>query len=245
MDDPNLPDIRPDIRPPLRTAVDIEQHANRGGKAYSKEMRELVLFYYYNDPDELTSAATQIAQAAGRFPSNSTICRWVEREQTLGHVCPFRRTGNHRARRELRGQALIDLAFYRLIFPKAQIAEVKAFIFNRNPTVAPYSDSQIHRAEDLLQLTRKAASTTSDKAWSEENLVRRHNYWNCDYPMGIADSETRNMIDIDELGIFLELTNRKFGKAVRAKHCDNEGIYNRGQQQNTLAGICGDPDTAQ
>ena len=61
-----------------------------------------------------------------------------------------------------------------------------------------------------------------------------------DYPNGIADVEVDDLIDIDEMGLVLESSNRKFGKTVRGLRADQKGKYNRGVKMNFLAAICGD-----
>jgi len=145
--------------------------------------------------------------------------------------------------REITGDSLINLAIFRTIHPKAQLAEVKAFLFtrNQNNNDDPYSDSQIHRAETKLDLTRKSASTTAAKAYLPKNLQLRHMYFNCNYPLGIADIQTDDIIDSNEAGFFLESSNRRFGKTVRRDRCDEEGAYDKcSEKLNTLCGICGD-----
>ena len=42
------------------------------------------------------------------------------------------------------------------------------------------------------------------------------------------------------MAVFLESTNRKFGKVTRGSRADEEGVYNRGVRMNFLAAICGD-----
>ena len=49
-------------------------------------------------------------------------------------------TGNKESRREINGVDLVNLALYRLVRPAAYLSEVKAYIYNRNPTNLPYSD---------------------------------------------------------------------------------------------------------
>jgi hypothetical protein len=40
-------------------------------------------------------------------------------------------------------------------------------------------------------------------------------YWECGWPLGIADEDTSNMIDIDEAGFKLDSTDRSYGKVAR------------------------------
>ena len=61
-----------------------------------------------------------------------------------------------------------------------------------------------------------------------------------DYPNGIADVDVNDMIDLDEMVLFLESSNMKFGKTLRGLRADQQGKYNRGLKMNFLAAICGD-----
>ena len=65
-------------------------------------------------------------------------------------------------------------------------------------------------------------------------------YCEMNYPLGIADVSLADLIDMDEMGLFLESTNRKFGKTLRGLRADEQGPYNRGVKMNFLAAICGD-----
>ena len=51
-----------------------------------------------------------------------------------------------------------------------------------------------------------------------------------------------DLIDLDEMGLFLESTNRKFGKMVRGLRADNKGAYNRGVKMSFLVAVSGDVD---
>ena len=232
------------LRPPTRTVEAVTDHASRGvGKAYPPETREQVMATVDHHPGELNSHHTLHLQQLRKYPSRRTIQRWIQRRNDLGHVRPFQRTGNNRALREITGDSLINLAIFRAVSPKAQLAEVKAFLFtrNQNNNFNPYSDSQILRAEVKLDLTRKAASTTAAKAYLPRNLQLRYMYFNCNYPLGIADIQTDDIIDSNEAGFFLESSNRGFGKTIRGDRCDEEGAYDKCSEKMTvLCGICGD-----
>lgn len=231
------------VRPPACTVAPSEHHASCGiGKPYPKEYREQVMFLHDNYPGVLQSPAVIAAQDIHVHAVNRTINRWLRRRERLGHVRPYKRSGNRRAEREINGQALIDLALYRTIRCKAFGYEVLAFLFNRNPDVAPYSASQLSRAEKKLDLTTVAASTTANAAYLPINQEKRRMYWGEAYPLGIADVDLADIIDLDEMGLFLESTNRKFGKTLRGLRADDKGAYNRGVKMNFLAAISGDGD---
>ena len=151
------------IRPPTKTCIDPEHHASLGtGKRYPFETRTELMWTYDNDRRELNTPYSRAKQEAHVLASWPTIYRWVARRTLLGHFCPLKRTGNIRATRELRTDRLVDLALYRSVMPKAYLYKIRAFLFNRCPLVDPYSNSQVHRAETLLELTRKQASTTAN-----------------------------------------------------------------------------------
>ena len=134
--------------------------------------------------------------------------------QCLWSFLPFRRTGNNRAIRELQGFDLSNLALVRAFLPKSRLHEVKAFVFTANPINRPHSNSQLCRAEKRIGLSRKAASTTAHDAHLPINLIKREQYWNDNYPHGVADIDLRDIVDVDEMGLELEHQNCSFGKTV-------------------------------
>jgi hypothetical protein len=233
------------LRPPTGSRVNPTTHASAGiGKAYPQEVRDMIIQRYLNgfqDNDEIATLRMQ-----KKYPSRNTVLRWIAQYNEKHHALPYKRTGNHRAERELHGVELVELALFRCIKPKPTIVEVKAYLYNRHPdpdNFTPYSDSQMHRAEDRLCLTRKAASTTAYQALTPVNRLKRHNYWNLPYPYGVADIATDDLIDIDECGVYLEVTNRGYGKTYIGQRADEAGIYNRvGEKLNLLLAVSADPN---
>ena len=63
-----------------------------------------------------------------------------------------------------------------------------------HPDVAPYSASQLSRAEKKLDLTTVAASTTANAAYLPINQEKRRMYWGEAYPLGIADVDLADII---------------------------------------------------
>ena len=124
---------------------------------------------------------------------------------------------------------LKKLALFRSVFQKATIAECRAYLFNLDPMIDPYSHSQPHRAEELLGLTRKAASTTADLTYSPINLTKRDNYWQQPPSLGMVGVATADIIDIDKAGFKLEHQNQSYGKTVSALRCDQLAVYGRGK----------------
>ena len=151
--------------------IDETVHASRGGKAYPKEVRELVIQMILNGGiAAVKTHQVELLRHQHKFPSISTCRSWLRQYNALGHVRPYRRTGNRQSLREISDEALLHLAFYRTIRPWARIYEVKAYLTNRiGPLVPPFSDSQISRAEERLNLTRKKASQTAKLAYSTIN----------------------------------------------------------------------------
>ena len=209
--------------------IDESLHASRGGRAYPKEVRELVIQMMQNGGiDAVKTPEVCQLRMQKKFPSLATCRRWLRQQLTLGHVRPMRPTGNRQSRREITGDALVHLAFYRAVRPHARIYEVKAYLSNRFPNAPPYSDSQISRAEARLGLSRKKASRTSKLAYTTTNLRKRKLYWERGYPLRIADEETSNMIDIDEAGFKLESRDRSYGKVIREFRVNLRGKYKKG-----------------
>jgi len=119
---------------------------------------------------------------------------------------------------------------------------VREFLYNRCPDVPPISGSQLSRAEAKLDLTTVCASTTCFRAYWPINMEKRWLYRTMGVPFGVVGVDVRDLIDLDEMGLFLESTKRKYGKTLRGTREDHEGQYNRGIKLNFLAAISGDND---
>eukprot|EP00956_Cyclotella_meneghiniana_P016421 scaffold25924_cov69-Cyclotella_meneghiniana.AAC.4 len=195
-------------------------------RPYPKEMRELVIQMILNGGIEaVKKQQINILRAQKQFPS---LKKWLGQNLTLGNIRPLRQTGNQRSEREIKGEALYQLALYKAIKPHAYLYEVKAYLHDRFPNSHPYSDSQIVRAEKRLGLSRKASSQTTKEAYTPTNLAYRKMYWERNYPLGIASERTDDMIDIDEAGFKLKSGDRSFGKVVREFRCNIRGQYKTG-----------------
>ncbi|KAL7451696.1 hypothetical protein ACHAWC_003509 [Mediolabrus comicus] len=219
------------------------KHASRGGNAYPKEVREMVIEMMIggNGIASVKTSLVRRLQDQKKFPSLQTCRRWLRQYLTVGHILPKRATGNKVATREIDGEVLKQLAFYRVIRPHARLYEVRAYLHNRFPHTRPYSDSQIHRAEERLGLSRKAASSTSEEAYSTRNLLMRKMYWESPYPLGIAGEDTDDIIDIDEARFNLESADRTYGKVAREFRCNLRGNYKKGDPgTNLIMAISGD-----
>jgi hypothetical protein len=179
--------LDPCLRPPNGThQPPPPSHPSQGGKAYSDDIRRQVLQMHFNNYDLREAPKLVALRAARKFPSYSTCVRWIQIFNQTGDICPLRCTGNHHAEREVEGTDLEQLALYRSIFPKATIAKCRAYLFNVDPKKDPYSSLQVHRAEKLLGLKRKAASMT-DLAFLPQNMTLREYYWTLP-PLGMTSS---------------------------------------------------------
>ena len=117
---------------------------------------------------------------------------------------------------------MIFLAFYRILYPKARADEINVFLYNANFGNVNFSFSscsQIMEAKKLIGLSRKAGSLTAYQTFLPMNMQKRWNYWNLPYPMGIADIPRRCMIDLVEVGVFIESTNRGAWLGIRWSLC--------------------------
>jgi hypothetical protein len=176
-----------------------------------------------------------------KFPSLPTCERWIHQYQAEGNVLPMQASGNSFSTREVHGQDLVNLVVYRMVRSKGYIDEVRTYVHNRNPANPPYSQSQIYRAELRLGLFRKAASTTSNLAYSPVSLFKRHEYWSQAFPNGVAGESTHDLIDVDESGYRLNSQNCSFRKVTREKRCDACGKYKNGNGgKNLFMAISGD-----
>ena len=218
-------------------------HASHGGRAYPKEVREMVLQMILNagSIDGIKTDQVRELQSQHAFPHTATCRRWLRQYLASGHVRPKQATGTRIPQREISGEVLVQLALYRAVRPHSRIYEVKAYLSNRFPHIPPYSNSQIHRAEDRLGLSRKKASKTSQLAYTQSNLGKRKLYWERGYPLGIADELTENIIDIDEARFKLESADRSYGKVSREFRCNLKGMYKKGEPgSNLIMAILGD-----
>jgi len=126
------------------------------------------------------------------------------------------------------------------IFPKATIAKCRVHLFNVDPNNDPFSSSQVHLAEKLLGLKRKAASTMADFAFLPWNMALHEYYWTHPPPLGMRGVPIVDIIEIEEAGFFLEHSDRKFGKTISSLCCSQNGVYGHGEKVNLLLVICGD-----
>lgn len=143
MDNPPAAAAPHGVRPPLGTRVQPKKHPNRGGNAYSQEIRQQVLALWQQGGfAALQTDAYEQLRIQSLFPSMAT-CKQRINEMYIpyGHVLEKQATGNHFSEQELHGNDLVNRAIFRMVCPKGTIDEAIAFIHNRDDAVAPYSAS--------------------------------------------------------------------------------------------------------
>jgi len=227
-------------RPPSQTFHDITPNPSLGtGEPYSHEFRQFVMSV--RNLGLSNHAIFEDHRHQHLYPSLRTERRWDLFERLYGTYRACKRSGNNRAT-VLRDYNLFYLAFYRVAFPKATAAEINAFLYRVNYgawNFRFYSCSQITKAEDRIQLTRKRGSTTAWHALRPINQAKRWVYWNMPYPYGIADIRREDLIDLDECGICFITADRHIGKAVIGERVKQAGNYQKGEKYNLLLAVSG------
>lgn len=224
---------------PRGTYTNDKPHPSRGGNPYSNDMRDDVVTRWRIgqplDTPELNALRNEY-----KYPSIWSCERWIEQVHQVGHCRPKFATGNHDPFRDVNGQALVRLAMYRAVHPESSLDHAKAFLVNMDPTLPPFCSKAIVKAEKLLDLRRKASSTTCERAYWPRNLHKRRMFWEMDYPFGSRNIRTQDMIDMDESGFKIEHSNHNFGKTVSWLRCHFEGEYNRDRKLNCMMGVSAD-----
>jgi DDE superfamily endonuclease len=215
-------------------------HPSRGGtRGYDIATRELALAVKASGEED-----NPVFQQLRQHPSIRSTSRWQNRMNNEGHFHPYEMNGNAPAQ-VLQGNQLFMLSLFRIIYPKATAAEVNAFLFTCTLPGQPYrfySESQINRAEDFFGLSRKKASTTAYQASLPINQAKRQAFWTLPYPYGINGTSRATIIDWDEAAVFIESTNRGFGKCFIGDRAREEGPYNHSTKYTLIAAICGGPN---
>jgi hypothetical protein len=160
------------IRDPLGTFTNSRPHPSRGGNPYPDEMRhEVMTRYHLGIPLVSPELDLLRAQVPPAFPAYISCERYINQFHEMGHTRPKKATGNHKAEREVRGEAWPRLALFRMVHPQATIDEVRAFLFNMDPGIAPLSPRAIVKAKHILNLRRKRSSTTCERRLTYTNVI--------------------------------------------------------------------------
>lgn len=234
------PTKTPKVRPLHSTHRDIVRHPSAGGtRGYSMSQRDNAMAIF-DRGDENLDLFNELREERNH-PAKRTTYRWNHRRDERGSYIPYIMNGNNPAT-TLQGFMLFQLAMYRLAFPKCTHAELNAFLFNSTPLFEEprfFAASQLSRAEDMLGLSLKRSSTTARQANLPKNIAKRNVFWTQPYPYGISDISYHDMIDWDEAGIFIETTDRGYGKVYVGNRCREEGPYNHSQKYTLTLAIAG------
>ena len=77
----------------------------------------------------------------------------------------MKKQGNCEAMKTMRGQLLVYLALFCVVYPAATINRARAYFLNMDPMVGvPFRTAAVVDAEHLLGLKRNASSTTCMRA---------------------------------------------------------------------------------
>jgi hypothetical protein len=98
-------------------------------------------------------------------------------------------------------------------------------------------NSLVHK--HYLGISRKRASTTAYQPSLPINLAKRDSFWNDPYPFGIAGTSRVTIIDWDEAALFVESTNRGYGKCYLTTRATEEGPYNNSEKHTITCAIRG------
>ena len=202
-----------------RTAL---PHPSVGGsRGYSVPMRE----------DQIWSSQHGFPTRA----SHRSIRRWHNR------LHPYLATGN-KAKNEIVGLEQYLMILFLLAWPDARLDEIIAFIANAG-TGRIYRRSQVTRRLKELGLTMKVGSTEARQASLPVNLFKREQFWTMPPPFGVHGCERRRLIDVDECGIELMRSNRKYGHCSSGIRVVKPGHYSKDTKLTLLLAVePGDPD---
>ena len=145
--------------------------------------------------------------------SRQSISRWMER------LHPYRMTGNQQ-RKQVVGVDQLTLVVYISIHPDATLDEMATFIYNEGG--------------GIYSITKKASSTEAYQAFTPQNVLKVQWFWTRAPPLGVYGVPRRKFIDVDEFGVALERTNRKYAWAVRFFRVRKPGHYTRNTKLTVL-----------
>ena len=192
-----------------------------GSRGYPLEMRE----------SEIWSRQQGLPTVASR----RSIQRWHQR------LHPYLMTGN-RDREVIVGMEQYHLVLFLLAWPEARLDEIIAYIANTG-TGRVYTRSQVSRRLHELGMTKKVGSTEARQASLPINLFKREQFWGMQPPFGVNGCERRRLLDIDECGIEIQRTNRKYGHSFTGVRVVKPGHYSRDTKLTVILAVePGDPD---
>ena len=197
-------------------------HPQRGGtRGYPVVMRR--------------SEMVSFQQGFPTVASRRSIYRWRDR------LHPFVMTGMSE-RQVITGIDQYHMSLFLLAWPEARLDEIIAFIANAGDGTV-FSRSQVSERMKHLGLTKKVGSTEARQASRPINVLKRQLFWNERPPFGVNGAHRRRLIDIDECGIEIQSTNRKYGHMPNGIRVVKPGHYSKDTKLTILLGIeAGDPD---
>lgn len=187
-----------------------------GSRGYAPEARRQTLALYAAGRDDLSQA------------SSASAYRWMRdpgRQQQRGG----------RQATNLRGYESWLITIFRTAWPKATADEVRAFILRQTGNL--YSRQDVSKRERELGFTRKRGSTLAFQALLPAQLMRRHRFWNWNFPYGIANVPTNELIDVDEAGVRVQDCNQKYGKAPQGVRVVMKGNYEKGAKWTLIIAV--------
>ena len=164
--------------------------------------------------------------------------RSMQRWNTRLH--PYIMTGNSE-KNVIVGLDQYHMILFLLAWPEARLDEIIAFLANAgNGRV--YSRSQVSSRLNELGLTKKVGSTEAKQASLPINLFKREQFWQMPPPFGVSGCERRRLIDVDECGIELQRTNRKYGHTYCGVRMVKPGHYSKDTKLTIILAVePGDP----
>ena len=199
-------------------------HPRMGGtRGYPVEMRE----------SELWSHGHGLPLVASR----RSIQRWNRR------LHPYLMTGN-RDRNVIVGLDQFNLVLFLLAWPDARLDEIIAYIANAGNGKV-YTRGQVTKRLKELGMTKKVGSTEARQASLPINIFKREQFWNMPVPFGVDGCERRRLIDVDEIGIEIQRSNRKYGHSFTGVRVVKPGHYSRDTKLTVILAVeAGDPELA-
>ena len=140
----------------------------------------------------------------GACPSQVTMYRWID------HIEPYQMTRNHQLE-DLTEEDQLLLAIFYYVWPDASAKEASCFIFNNNGGLQLYLPQAIRKQLAHMDITRKGSSTEAHQVFSPQNQLKLHLFFIQRPPLGVNGVDQCHLTDIDEFGISVERTNKKYG----------------------------------
>ena len=143
-------------------------------------------------------------------------------------------TGN-KPREGVTGISQLLLVVCITIWPTATHDEIAHFIYREGGGLI--SNPVISKRMKELDITRVKVSTEAYQAFLPANLRKEALFWSEPPPVGVVGVRRRQMINVDEFGMELNRTNRKYGWSINFIRIRTCGHYQRTTKLTVLLGI--------